>query len=64
MVIEEKPKENQSIEELLSSINTGELSGKVSSLNIAAPRPSAIYRRKWLLKAVNMSSCFEMSVDV
>lgn len=62
--MEEKPKESQSIEELLNSINSGELSGKVSSLNVAAPRPSAIHRRKWLLKAVNMSSCFEMSVDV
>ena len=61
---EEKVADNRSIEELLDSINNGELSDTKSTINVCAPRPSAIHRRKWLLKAVNMSSCLEMSVDI
>lgn len=56
--------EETSIEDLVDHLNSGEFSGASKTLTFSAPRPSAIFRRKWLLKAVNMSSCLEMDVDI
>lgn len=49
---------------MINNLNSGDFSGSTTNLSLAAPPPSAIFRRKWLLKAVNMSSCLEMDVDI
>lgn len=58
------PTEEASIEEVIENLNSGEFSGATNTLTLAAPQPSAIFRRKWLVKAINMSSCLEMDVDI
>ncbi|KAK8829367.1 hypothetical protein WA577_004632, partial [Blastocystis sp. JDR] len=55
--------EERSIEDLVSNLNTGEFGESNFTLECAAPTPSAIFRRKWLLKAMSMSSCLEMDID-
>ena len=59
-----KINDESSIEDVINNLNSGDFSGSTTNLSLAAPPPSAIFRRKWLLKAVNMSSCLEMDVDI
>ena len=49
---------------MIKNIDSGEIAGTSSTLSVVAPTPSAIDRRRWLLKAVNMSSCLEMDVNI
>ena len=59
-----KRPEETSIEDVIENLNSGEFSGSSNTLTLAAPRPSAIFRRRWLVKAINMSSCLEMDIDI